>query len=56
MHIAEGKTNVSSSSSHVERPRQYIKMGTYNGKILWMPFFGNLKFVPKIMDGPMMKS
>src|SRR5678815_684570 len=28
----EGKTNVTSSSSHIERSRQYIKMGTYNGK------------------------
>ena len=28
----EGKTSISSTSSHIERPRQYIKMGTYNGK------------------------
>ena len=32
MPISEGKANISSSSSHVEKPRQYIKMGTYNGK------------------------
>ena len=32
MPIPESKANISSSSSHVEKPRQYIKMGTYNGK------------------------